>query len=330
MYKWTIVVAALLAFAACDGKGGPKILPPIDGLQAVLDALEAGTAGKSTLRGTIELVGLTPVAPVGAPTGATIMGKIIDPGDDILITTPITPGAEYQIEVDGDVDARLQLELQVEEDIDGDAQAPDTIVASVPVDLAAGKVSTADLTIRKAVVQQGAPGSDGPPVVEEVFFPQLGGEVLLLELEQSDASGSNAQIYAVTGASAVFDADGDRFVEQGDDTVYDDADQDGWPDSSEAVFAAADPVALSLEGTVSEIDRAARTLTVRAADGTETVVTVDAFASIVPVTVEGDVLGRLLLDQTLVGRQVQVYGWSVLGADWANLVVVLPVTASPQ
>jgi hypothetical protein len=145
-------------------------------------------------------------------------------------------------------------------------------------------------------------------------------------LTLSDAAGPKSAFYAITpGGSVAFDADGDHYIEAGDDTIYADSDHDGWADTSEAAFADAEATALSSKGTVNAVDRVARTLVLRDSAGTLTTVTIDPFASIVPVTAEGNVLGSLLLDQSLVGRELQVFGVVSDSENRGALAVVLPI-----
>jgi hypothetical protein len=231
------------------------------------------------------------------------------------------------------VKGTLRLEMKLNEDINGDAATPDNIAINIPVDLVLGKVSTANVTIRRGVRPSGPPTTNQPGSADAVFFPDAAagqhGEVLLVELSQQDASGSQTDFYAVTPTgSAVFDTDGDRFIEAGDDTIYTDADHDGWPDTSEAALDNNSATALTLNGTVNAVDRVLHELTLRDSAGNLTSVTVDPFASILPVTAEGTLLGSLLLDQSLVGRDVQVYGIQSGSENRGSLFVVLPVTTT--
>jgi len=325
-----IVVVIVLLAASCRGGSTPVVTQNPDGQQAVLASLAAGTTGKATLRGTITLDGLTPAGPVGTPTSGTVMGKIIAPGDDILKAVPITPGTQFEAVVDQAVPlGKLQLTTSVNEDINGDGTTPDTVTLELPVNLPAGRISTINATIHKATKLTGPPTA-GQGAAEDAFFPATG-LLLLVDLAQSDAGGSKTDFFAVTpGGSTVFDADGDRFIETGDDTAYADANHNGWPDTSEAALTDAAATNLKLSGTVAEVSRNARTLSLRedgaGSDATPDAVTVDPFAAIVPLADDGTPLGGLLLDQSLVGRQVQVYGVRDNGANFATLVVVLPVS----
>jgi hypothetical protein len=196
----------------------------------------------------------------------------------------------------------------------------------VPVNLPAGKITTVNMAVRRGVKPSGPPTTSEPGTAEDVFYPAAVGELILVDLTLSDASGSKSEFYAVTpGGSAVFDADGDRFIEAGDDTIYADADHNGWPDESEAAFASTTATALTAKGTVNAVDRVKRELTLRDSAGTLTTITVDPFASITPVTAEGTLLGSLLLDQSLVGRELQVYGLKNGDENRASLAVVLPI-----
>ncbi|MDQ3023006.1 MAG: hypothetical protein M3R04_01280 [bacterium] len=330
MYRWIAIVVALLSLTACkSGGGGPIVTPPVDGKLAVLSGLPIGTAAEAALSGVIALDGLTLAPPVGAGTSASIMAKIIDPGDDILRETPIMPGNNFQIAVDQAVAGKLQLEFSVNEDVNGDGTTPDTVVTAVPIDLPLGRVASMNMTIRRGVRPASPPVGPQLGQAEEVFFPATG-EVLLVDLTQSDASGPKSNFYAVTPSdTSIFDADGDRFIEAGDDTIYVDNDENGWPDGSEAAYSNADAGDLQLNGTVSAVSRVSREVTLRLS-GSDILATVivDPFASILPLAEDGTLLGSLILDQSLVGRTVQVYGLKNGAENRATLVVVRPVSAA--
>jgi hypothetical protein len=326
MYRWLLLVVALLFGIAACSNGKTVVLPPVDGQEAVLKALANGTAGKSLLRGTVTVDGFTVPGPVGTPTSMDVMAKIINPIDDILSSSDGSSGSQFDLQVDGDAVGRFEVEFEVAEDVNGDGTTPDKVILAVPVDLPAGKLATFNMTVTRGVKASGPPTSGEPGNAEDVFYPALAGEVLLVDVTLSDANGPKSSFYAVTpGGSAAFDADGDRFIEAGDDTIYADANHNGWPDESEAAFKNADATALSAKATVNAVDRVKRELTLRDAAGTLTTIIVDPFASIVPVTAEGTLLGSLLLDQSLVGRELQVYGLQDGAENRAALAVVLPI-----
>jgi hypothetical protein len=323
MYRLLILVLVLLSLAACGGSKKPIVIPPVDGKQAVLNALPTGPANEAGLSGQISLDGLTLAPPTGAGTQAEIMGKIIDPTDDILRTAPILPGNNFQLATEEAVQGQLQLEFTVNEDVNGDATTPDTLKLAVPVDLALGRVGSINMTVALAPQPAGPPsGDDG---VEDVFFPATG-EVLLVDLTQSDASGQQSNFYAITPDTTIFDADGDRFIEAGDDTIYADSDENGWPDLSETAYMNEDAEGLELSGTVNAVSRVSREVELRLKDSDILVnLVVDPFASVLPLASDGTPLGGLLLDQSLVGRDVQVFGLKNGAENRGTLVVVRPV-----
>ena len=325
MNRWLLILAALLGLTAC-GHGKKIVLPPVDGRQAVLVSLANGTAGKSTLRATVTVDGFTPAGPVGTPTDMGLMARIVNPGDDILSASDESSGDQFDLQVDGDVAARLEVEFDVAEDVDGDGTGQDKVVLAVPLNLPEGKVATVNMTVKRGVKASGPPTSSEPGNAEDVFYPTLAGELILVDLTLADANGPKTTFYAVTpGGSAAFDADGDRFIEAGDDTIYADADHNGWPDTSQSGLESDTATDFTAKATVNAVDRVKRELTLRDSAGTLTNITVDPFASIVPVTSEGTLLGSLMLDQSLVGRELQVYGRKSGDENRATLAVVLPI-----
>jgi hypothetical protein len=324
MYRW-LLIFALLSLAAC-GHGKTIVTPPVDGRQAVLTSLTNGTSGKSTVRATVTVDGFTPAGPVGSPTSIGVTAKIINPIDDILASSAENSGDQFDLQVDGDAQARFEVEFDVAEDVDGNGSGQDKVILAVPVKLPKDKIATVDMTITRGVKASGPPTSSEPGNAEDVFYPTLAGELILVDLTLTDANGPKSAFYAVTpGGSVAFDADGDRFIEAGDDTIYADTDHNGWPDASQAALESDTATELTAKATVNAVDRVKRELTLRDSAGTLTTITVDPFASIVPVTAEGTLLGSLLLDQSLVGREMQVYGLQNGTENRATLAVVLPI-----
>jgi hypothetical protein len=308
-----------------DGNTPPPGFPTPD-LSPSLDPLQAEVAGEVDFDGFTLYVDPDPEAghggsAIGAATG--IMAKIIDPGDDILSEKPILVNGGYRLGFRPAVSAKpikvkVLFEMRVNEDLNGDGTGGDLLRQTVPMTVIQGKAALLNLSVRRA----------DPRVVSPVFTPTAG-ETLYTSIAQTDTSGTRDSYFATLVASGevVFDQDGDSVLAPGEDAVYNDTDQNGWPDESEAEYAAPGASISELEGVVASVDPPNRTISI-SVNGSVKTLQVDPFAVIQQLGLDGELLGQLTLEFALTGRTVRIESFGSDTALTATRILVLPQTTS--
>jgi hypothetical protein len=342
-----LLACVMLGQAACGsgssnlGNGG---IDNSDGLPAFPpDIPQSSNQDEAVLEGIIRVVDFAPpesAAPdpggaggpgaPGATSGFNIMAKIINPGDDILSQTPVLPGTTYRLTVlrsqlgtANSIKAALAFSFEVNEDLDGDDIGGDTISQTIPVTLTLGTVSRVNVDISKGVpAEAGAPA----PNVDPSTAPDKG-ELVYTFVDRDDAAASADSYFGTNYADGqtIVDADGNGFLRPGDDRVIEDGDSDGWADSSEEVFFDAANADQVFEGQVTAVDLAKYTFTMLSSGKTITV-HLDPFVTIQPVAADGTLLGQVVFSSDLVGKGVNVSGFSTGTTDelLGLRVVILP------
>lgn len=286
-----------------------------------LDPAPGGAVGALGIAGTITLQGLTllddhDVAVPAAQANTHLMAQLIDEEDDILAFKSPAADGKYALSVYSPTLAlRLRVMGTVAEDLDGDGQGNDKFKQDVPVQLVSGKTVKVDLRLKLARQTD----------MQPVLWP-ANGLVLLCDLARSDGNGSFSSFYGTyfAGGFVVITADGDRLLEDGDDLRQPDADRNGWPDPSEAVYGNPALAETSLSGIVTSVDLAAQTLIVRSPDQVNTVVFVSPFCAIEAFSDSGDFYGSIPLTTELLGKAVTVKGQLGPGGIMAQWIVYRP------
>lgn len=269
MYR--LLVTTLVFVSIIGGCGGSSSTPPLPPPSPTVgagnlgeanagrlfptgDPGTAGVGGQFLVQGfTVLDENLNVVNP--GEGGAKLMGRLLDPGDDIL--SVVIPGIDGRYELfttQSVTEAKLQLEFRVLEDVDGDGQGNDLIVHTVPVLLVPGFISIVNMTISPGTIHNLAPelqSEDGQ-----------GGFSVVVGVERTDGNGEYDETFALFPDGLLYiDDDNDEFIEPGQDSFWEDANRNGWPDSEEEGY---DGFSISdwvyLEGKVLSVDTAGQTL----------------------------------------------------------------------
>ncbi len=306
---------------------GPSDNPDVAVVDAVINVLDYEIAG-NTASGRGGSAAGAPGGPGGSGSGKQIMAKIINPGDDILSQIIATPGVRFKLSVGGGKVSRtsalstaLQIEFKVVEDLNGDKVGGDTIIQTVPVSIIAGKVAKVDLTIRRAGMTDVGSGSAPDPG---------DGELVYTSAEREDALGIKDDFFGTNYATGevLYDVDGNEFLSPGTDQVLTDENMNGWPDLTEAPYfdpevnqPSAPPAFAS--GMVIAVDLAGYSFDMQTDDGRTVHVQVEPSALIAPIGPDGELLGQVVLDPSMVGRHVQVDGIPLDAQSMIALRVIL-------
>jgi hypothetical protein len=354
MVRYIAVLLALgLLLAGCRQTqfvpAPEPLLPDADAVYgAGEDRLEpTQNSAEAVLSGQLAISGLTVVDDAGTPVEpakalSRVLARLVDPEDDILSQVNPDNGGLFKIKITKSLlSGKLVLSVRVAEDLNGDSQGNDLLEQVIPVSLSPGREATLDLTLAPATAD-----------VLGDALPQQG-LALLARLDQVDASGATALVYATLFASGTVIADRDhdgKLEPGGDDISAPDANSNGWPDSSEQSYAEPAPAGPevpfeSLQGRVESVSLETQSMVLRLDSGTQRTVHVDPFVSIEPYVAVGpppsegegnggaggtdepsyDFLGSLPFDSSLVGHSVIVNGFSS-GVDfYAQWIVVLDI-----
>lgn len=273
MYRFLIAILVLVSIASgCGGSstgsgstGSPPPPSPVVGSGNLGDAntgrlVPTGDLGTTGVSGEFLVQGFTILdeeqnAVNPGEGGPKLLARLIDPEDDILsVANPGIDGRYELYTTQSVTEAKLQLEFRVLEDVDGDGQGNDLIVQTVPVLLVPGFISIVNMTISPGTIHNLAP--------EFQTLDGLGGFSVVVGVERTDGNGEYNETFALFPDGLLYiDDDNNEFIEPGQDSFWEDANRNGWPDSEEEGY---DGFSISdwvyLEGTVLSVDTAGQTL----------------------------------------------------------------------
>jgi len=326
MRKLALALLLLLAAAAgCHGHhgltpGGDQ-LPPGEDIANYNDGRmqPTGSPAQAVLSGHISFTGFvlaTGALPGGTGTGIKALAHLVDDEDDIL-SAPLDPGGNFTLAYSGpQSDLKLKITAETTEDLAGDGTTGDTIVQTVPVKLQAGFTASVEMAIMRGT----------KAMMDATLWPQKGAAVVN-DMIRQDGNGRGNIFFGtyVADGFVVISTDGDKFL-SAKDLRQPDANCDGWPDASEALYTDPGLVPASVAGVVRSVSVVNRTLLVDNRYGVTILVYLQPFAALELLGTAGYFGAALPLNESLIGRSVMATGRLApegLLADW---VVVAPAS----
>lgn len=235
-----------------------------------------------------------------------VMVRLIDPDEDILVeSNPLVTGDYELLYGNVEVNTRLQLEFIAHDDLDGDGSSYDTVIQTVPVKLATGRLAEVDITLTR-MSEEDIALAGGGPVPDGLAFE---GSIVVGNVMAMDGNGYREDLYGVfyRDGVTVIDEDGDGILDPEADFSGPDADGDGWIDPYEDDFVDPLPQFAFLYGQVLAVDQPEKRLTLWEIDQQRAVyVYFDPFSVIELFNYNDEYVGEVPLDSNLTGREVAV------------------------